>query len=323
MLHAKDNPKSNEIPLDIKEEKLVEMISKSGYPLQTVISNQLKELSFRIQQEWTYIDSESKEERNLDILASKKLIKIDRIEDQPLITPYLDLLIECKRSDSPYVFFLTSGRSVGNFPNFTGLMKERLEVHSEAGVFFFSYSSALSLHELPFIKDKNEVCLTFSRVVGRGEKLDLKADIPYNEIVKPLIKAIKYYQLQKKAKSTYRHFPFRLIVGLVIIDAPMIVVKVGEKGNELELSPWVRVNRMTVSEPEDEKIRHKDFSFDVVHKDYLEKYMREYLLPLAYEFVRRVEKHEKELVSGKSYIKFKTGDFLGPDIESQLRPDKD
>ena len=81
MLHAKDNPKSNEIPSDIKEEKLVEVISKSGYPLQTVISNQLEEFSFRIQQEWTYIDSESREERNLDILASKELFKIETIED--------------------------------------------------------------------------------------------------------------------------------------------------------------------------------------------------------------------------------------------------
>jgi hypothetical protein len=279
MLHAKDNPKSNEIPADIKEEELVEVISKSGYPLQTVVSNQLKGLSFRIQQEWTYIDNESKQERNLDILASKELLKIDRIEDQPLITPYLDLLIECKRSDSPYIFFLTGSRSLGEFPNFTGLMKERLEVHSEAAVLFLTYSTALSLHELPFIKDKNEVCMTFSKCVGRGKQLTLKGDEPYNKIVKPLIKAIKYYQVQKKAKSTFRYFPFHLIVGLVVIDAPMIVIKVGEKRNELELSPWVRMNMLTLSEPEGGKIRQKGFSFDVVHKDYLDKYINEHLLP--------------------------------------------
>jgi hypothetical protein len=82
------------------------------------------------------------------------------------------------------------------------------------------------------------------------------------------------------------------------------------------------VNRLTVSEPEDGKIRQKGFSFDVVHKDYLDKYIKEHLLPFAYEFVRRVQKHEGELVSGKSYIKFKKGDILHPDIESQLLPNK-
>jgi hypothetical protein len=86
MRHAKDNPKSNEIPAGIKEEDLAEVISRSGYPLQTVISNQLKKLSFLIEEEWAYIDSESKQEkeRNLDILASKALWDYERTEGQPL-----------------------------------------------------------------------------------------------------------------------------------------------------------------------------------------------------------------------------------------------
>jgi hypothetical protein len=80
MRHAKDNPQSNEIPAGIKEQDLAEVISKSGYPLQTVISNQLKKLSFLIEEEWTYIDSESEQEkeRNLDILASKALWDYER-----------------------------------------------------------------------------------------------------------------------------------------------------------------------------------------------------------------------------------------------------
>jgi hypothetical protein len=102
--------------------------------------------------------------------------------------------------------------------------------------------------------------MTFSKWAGRGKHLNLKADEPYNEIVKPLIKAIKYYQLKKKAKSTYRHFPFRLIIGLVIIDAPMIVIKVGEKGNELELTPRIRVNRLILSESADGIIRDKGYT---------------------------------------------------------------
>jgi hypothetical protein len=138
--------------------------------------------------------------------------------------------------------------------------------------------------------------MTFSKCVKDG-KLTLKADEPYNAIVKPLIKAIKYCQLKEKAKSTSRYYRFHLIVGLVVIDAPMIVVKVGENGNELELSPWVRVNRPTSREPEDGMIRDKGFSIDVVHKDYLDKYIDEHLLPFASEFARLLLGNMKENLS--------------------------
>jgi hypothetical protein len=53
----------------------------------------------------------------------------------------------------------------------------------------FSYSTALSLYLLSFIRNKNEVCMTFSKCVKDG-KLTLKADEPYNAIVKPLIKRL-------------------------------------------------------------------------------------------------------------------------------------
>jgi hypothetical protein len=211
--------------------------------------------------------------------------------------------------------------SLDTFPNFTGLKKEHLSVYSEAGIMNFPYSTALSLQLLPFIKDKDEVCMTFSKCV-KDRKLTLKADEPFNAIVKPLIKAIKYYQLKEKAKSTSRYFDFHLILGLVIIDGPMIIVKVGENRNELELSPWVRVNRPTSREPEDGIIRDKGFSIDVIHKDYLDKYINEHLLPFASEFVRLVRKHQGELVSGESYVELKKGGTLGYDIESLLHPNK-
>jgi hypothetical protein len=325
MRHVKDNPRSNKIPAGIKEEDLADAISRSGYPLQTVISNRLKELSFLIEEEWTYIDSESEQEkeRNLDIFASKPLWDYERMKHKPIIEPRLNLLVECKRSDSPYLFFLSSGK-IDTFPNFTGLKKEHLSVHSEAGRMDFPYSTALSLRLLPFIKNKDEVCMTFSKCVEGGKKrLTLTGEEPYNAIVKPLIKAIKYYQSKEKAKSTYRYFKFHLIVGLVIIDAPMIEVKVGKKRNVLRLSPWVRVNRRTSREPGDNRIiLDEGFSFDVVHKDYLDKYINRHLLPFANEFARLVRKHEGELVSGESYLELKTGGKLGYDIESLLQPNK-
>jgi hypothetical protein len=332
MRSAPDNPKSNEIPPRLNEKELSELISKSGYPLQTVISNQLKKLSFRIEQEWTYMDSESEQvkERNLDLLASKVLWDCERKEGKPPIRPCLSLLIECKRSiESPYIFFLSGDKSLDTFPNFAGLRKSYLSIHSETEyseteVMNFPYSTALSLHLLPFIRNKKEVCMTLSKCVKDG-KLTLKGDEPYNAIVKPLIKAIKYYQekeIPQFALSSYEYIDFHLTVGLAIIDAPMIVVRVGEKGNKLELSPWVRVNRQTSSEDEDRLrlIGDKGFSIDVIHKDYLDKYINEHLLPFALEFSKRVRKHEEELIRGESYVELKKGSTLGNDIEPLIRP---
>jgi hypothetical protein len=71
----------------------------SGYHLQTVVARQLSG-SGVVTEEWSYRDRISGEPRPLDVFAHRRLkagsVKCDIS---------LNLLIECKKSDLPYIFF--------------------------------------------------------------------------------------------------------------------------------------------------------------------------------------------------------------------------
>jgi len=102
------NPESNKLPQGVQEDTFLEALAISGYPLQGIIGQQLIDQSFDVTEEWGFIDSDSEKHRALDIHASTTLGN----EIDAEIKPYLTLLIECKRSRHPYVFF----KSTKNIP---------------------------------------------------------------------------------------------------------------------------------------------------------------------------------------------------------------
>ncbi len=66
------NPETNKLKNGIKITELESAIIKSEYPLQTIIANKLRS-QFNCQEEWSFIDKQTKEIRTLDIMASKML----------------------------------------------------------------------------------------------------------------------------------------------------------------------------------------------------------------------------------------------------------
>ena len=97
---AESNPPTNIIPEWVNHPTLIDAIEKSGYPLQGVVAEKLKAAGFDISEEWGFLDKETNAHRSLDLIAWRKLA-----DDKDPIDPRLELLIECKRSVHPYVFF--------------------------------------------------------------------------------------------------------------------------------------------------------------------------------------------------------------------------
>ena len=98
------NPERNCLPAGIDKSELIKAIETSGYPLQGTVASLLKQ-EFVIAEEWSYIDLDLKERRSLDVFAYRSLLQ----NCDQAVQPSLILLIECKRSRQPYVFF-TCGR---------------------------------------------------------------------------------------------------------------------------------------------------------------------------------------------------------------------
>src|SRR6059036_3566743 len=126
MKEAADNPASNKLHSGVTESQLDEATSRSGYPLQLRVARDLS-TSFSVLEEWGYIDRDTKEPRSLDIYAHRSLLVVA----QSAFQSDLVLLVECKRSDLPFVFFEAAVQSrPSDFPTIAGFRSRGLELHT-------------------------------------------------------------------------------------------------------------------------------------------------------------------------------------------------
>lgn len=111
MKTAPNNPVTNKLGTGVTDEKIEEAVPKSGFPPQTRIAGLLSK-EFDVREEWSYVDVDSKEERTIDILASK-YYKIDNLtKTGSHVYPVLDLVIECKNT-SYHMFSFCRIKSLG------------------------------------------------------------------------------------------------------------------------------------------------------------------------------------------------------------------
>lgn len=312
-----DNPDSNNLSAGITEHELDGAIKKSGYPLQSIIASWLRfdfppdySRHWYVEEEWSYLDSDTHEIRTMDIHASASLSNLNNPgsdlqtpDGNPignyLVLPYLELLIECKQSELPYVFFLTTKRSVRDFPMISGLHSDSilLEAFSEEGE-TISILEALGLQNHSFLSDCNHAS-TFTRCErkGGGSGLRLSGDEPYNQIVLPLVKSATYLSGRNKPANEAEDFSCSIVICLGILNAPMVGVRVTEHSHALTMLPWVRVVRHH-QEKSSTQPKKKMIAIDILHKDFFHTYMNSHLLPFAEDFSRSCGENEITLVTG-------------------------
>ncbi|WP_121810227.1 hypothetical protein [Mucilaginibacter kameinonensis] len=318
MNFSKENPPTNILPNGLAEADIDKAITKSGYPLQLIIGEKLRK-RFHCQDEWSYIDSDSHEIRTMDILASARLYTFDN-DNQPRVRPELNLLIECKQSDLPYIFFLTPDKIFTNdFPLVAGLFSKNLKVVSDydPSSWHFSVIHALQLQEQEFLNGDVPTCFTFSKCVRKGPDVILSGTDGYNNLVLPLLKALKHFDASEVPPKTAHYFDAHLCLAIGVLDAPMIGVTVTETGHISKLLPCVRVYRHDSIEHKDWSQRSKLSAIDLVHKDYFDQYMEEKVIPFAKRYSELVLKHGTVLAEGKAFVKG-MGDNSWTDIEPRL-----
>jgi hypothetical protein len=127
-----DNPPENRLGNGCQDAALREAVEASGYPIQTIVATTLRGAGFEVAEEWVFADSDSGQVRALDLFASRSLFDI-RSEGDRRVRPELVLLIECKRSTMPYVFFESETRPGrgGRAMQVAGLHEDRISVQTD------------------------------------------------------------------------------------------------------------------------------------------------------------------------------------------------
>lgn len=322
MGQAIDNPISNTLKSGLNINQVDEAIRKSGYPLQVTVASVLRSL-FLVEEEWGFREANGGAVRTLDIMAERSFCEWSD-PNRFRVRPTLNLLIECKQSDLPFVFFLTDQRLM-NYPRVSGLRSNEIKVTTDddRSTWQFDILSILGLIAEPFLHDA-EPCATFSKCVRSGKDLELSGSEAYNSLVMPLVAAFQDFESRCKPPSTAYYFEARVILAVAVLDAPMVGIRVGS-GVERSLSfvPWVRLIRN--SPPDDSAARKTDptsepIILDIVHKDYFEAFLTKHVEPFMLSFKERADKHHEILAEGEAFARGMGGDSSFRNLVEGLQP---
>ena len=279
------NPEENEISTGVSEKGLVDAINKSGYPLQGIVADEIQS-EYNVTEEWGYIDRDTEEHRSLDLFGWKTS------ESYENIFPTVALLVECKRSIHPYVFFKNVvNRDFRDVPRVAGLTKTSSKLFSTSGPTTEDAFPAevIGLTDHSFIADGPANCASFSRATIAGKKAQLSGATSYNSLLLPLVKAIDHCTMIYKPQSQPNTLRPVLVLGLSVLDAPMILVESPETASDPVLTPWIRVSRQE-SQKQGERHKTVHYSIDCVHVNFLPTFLQEHLNPFTRFFFDRALK---------------------------------
>ncbi|MET9426967.1 hypothetical protein [Streptomyces sp. NPDC003036] len=309
-MEQNDTPEYAQLKAGVTGSDLLEAVRRSGYPLQAAVATKLQqalsenEMRGEMQEEWAYLDRESGQVRALDVFAdiplSHSTDKSDRAHCR------LNVLIECKQGELPYVFFLRKDapQNSVSFPEIIGTASPDMQIfatveHEEMPPDFsylLSVHDALACHEFEIFDNPPFHAISLTKAARRGSKLELTGEDAYRSITLPLLKSADH--LTSIAPTGDRD-PIRFLTPLDVIDAPMIGTLQHEGKNIFLAIPWVR---MSYLEPFNERQSWNRTSsrvryFDVVHSSRLSKYL-EILLGGVKACADRVIENHSVLKSG-------------------------
>ncbi|MCX4908327.1 hypothetical protein [Streptomyces sp. NBC_00878] len=336
MPNAENVPEFAQLNNGMKPEDLKEAISRSGYPFQATTAASLRNRLARhfndvnIQEEWEYIDSETQQARSVDILADIGVLNFDRrVYKAPAMPLFcrLNLVVECKQSENPYIFFLREAPPEGapSFPEMFGPIKEAVKVfeRSEEGdisdrAAILNVRDLLGFYEFDFVLPPLPYAVSLAKALRSKSKVEVTGEETYRALTYPLLKAVDHLRATVEAGSNSQ-FQERFIVPIAVVRAPMVGSIFSPEGEQRLISlPWVRVSRL---EPVRNTAEGKNVGtlvryYDVVHESYLDTYM-DALAEALIKISRRIMEHPDELRSGTG----SSNSFVQPYRSLEVLPD--
>lgn len=306
------NPLENDLGAGLSREQIEEAVRLSGYPLQTEVAKTLRDMKFRVFPEWSYIDKDTGAHRSVDMRAT---ISYDEPGDRT--RPHLDLIIECKQSQLPYIFFTGESTAWGaELPFFAGLKNEIITIKTDDDRSTWSYriGHTLGINEHKYYRDDPPVAFTLSKCERKGKGLILSGDEPYNSLIRPLVKGMGFLGECEAPPKTAVYFDAHMAVALAVLDSPMVIAE----GSQIRMGPWVRVLRHENSGG-GKTNRGRMWVIEVIHKAFLQAYLADHLLPFAQDCADAVRRHGIELAECEGFVK-EMGRNWYTNVEPHLRP---
>jgi hypothetical protein len=309
MREAKGNPSTNQLGAGITEDSLMEAIRRSGYPMQSAVVSTigaaLEKWSMpgvtwtAAQEEWTYPDPDTGKTRALDALI--EMHHLGGQGSSPRIRPVISLLVECKQSELPFIFFTRRSVQSADFPVTSGFPHDeiRLSTDDDPSTWAYPLTGLWGLTKREFIvRPPTAVSLSSARR-AKGH-IEVSGEDTYNALALPLLKATDHF-LRVTSNKGKRYTDGRLIVSVIVVRAPMVAIDEDGSGGA-EHVPWVRVHRYEPVADHSAWRSHRLAAFDVVHEDFLPTYL-ETFRDYAEHFADSVLTNTESLLTGFGFVK--------------------
>lgn len=311
------NPQRNRLPPGVGDAHLEAAVRASGYPLQQRVVAKLGD-DYWTQEEWAYVDWTTRTQRTLDLLIQRPFWSDD--PNRFRVRPTLVLLIECKQSELPFVFFLQTRQGYSPPPTFAGLKSLSVVVTTDddRSRWHVEPAEALGLREHRFLLEPPRSA-SLTKAVRKGSEIQMSGDQAYNSLILPLMSAASHFVRTAHPVETAFYFELSMVVRLAVVDAPMVAVRVTPQGEEFELRPWVRLLRHEPAEPQQQRRNETVAWIDVVHADFLTEYLERHVVPFMEELAVAAHRHHEELATGKGFARGMGADSWS-NLERRLRP---
>jgi len=306
-----DDQSQLDLPPGVDADQLTQAVSVSGYPLQTVVALKLQS-RFEVTEEWDFVDRTSGEHRSLDLFAHGRLDS-----NSEHLMPALNLLIECKRSELPYVFFQAAvPRIPPQFPSIVGFKTRRFEIHRGSDDYRDSTASQiLDCSSLAFPSEP-PIASTFCRAERKGKAFELSGAVPYNGIVLPLSSALEHHRdVWKDMQEQATYYP-QISLCICVIDAPLVVASGLPESPKLRSESWVRLVRQEAVQ-EGRRWGTRQYVVDCVGRQRLGDYISNHALPFAEQVASRMVEKESMVRAAKGVV-IDPDAWSWPDIDAKL-----
>lgn len=299
----------------VTEETLIAAIKSSGHPTQSIVADKLRSaLSHTkgpaiVQEEWSFEDTDQKIVRQLDAWASKSLRDVSDAnpydphrptEMRSLLRYELDLFVECKHSELPYVFFLRDGGRNTSVPRIWGFPHEhikygksidRLNIDTPTTDFVADHGQDYA--------DGMPVAVSVSKAHRKGGGLELSGEEVFRSLTLPVLKAVDYFRDQTISESKlYRDI--RFLAPIVVLEAPIVGVRLIDGEPTVEALNAVR---LSVTRPRAESKRYEGsnqvLGVDFVGVDFMDEYVRS-MIDRIRIVAERIDRFAPTIMTGKA-----------------------
>jgi hypothetical protein len=266
------NPAANALPIGISESALTEGIARSGYPVQGMVAAELLK-HCHVSEEWGFRDPQTGDHRALDIRGSFFTQPPEGRQIQQLV----HLLIECKSSTKPFIFFKAvtdrqlPGIQISGIGGRFELKDERGRTRIETPV-----AQMLGLDDLEWFSKATPVATSFAVAHPKGKSpVELSGTEAYNGAVLPLCKALDFARSRAPDGDRTRFIYPTVHIPVLVLDAPMVLVEDPSQADDPLLVPRLRILRHEASAENKAWARDRLYQIEVVHLASLAQFIDE------------------------------------------------